>query len=1711
MGGVYTNDYQKNYMLTKARYNSNGRIWRSIVLAFWSGCFAGSLFGQGSGGEVVLQAEADHYVLGNDWLSVRLARSAAFDPAFPDYVPAPLQQVVYADGTAGSDQPVYLRSTAPPLTMSDTVLYQTPDSCAVRIRYTFDKPALYSSNNAFLEPEGPGYYQATFRMFKAEKVCMVLEESDFEVGYELRVSGGLSPDQGMYQGHFASSATDGYDINGDVYVRGENTGWNARVDLAYAGRKDFPMLARWNPWIVNSGWHWQLYDSAAGPGGNVFGIFDGRPSQLLGIRSSGVNVYTDAAGMDDIHAACADDVCHYVWQSDDRLLYKWVEADGSSQPEIVVAENLVHPFVFLNGNTVHILATDPRAAAGESLHLLSKSGTGPFTTHALDLDATITDPYVYGASHGTHDFILFQGTRDTGSGPVQTGFHLFAAPTNTQDFTWQDVLDDGLSWRSANRPDFKRTPDGSILLTYAANGYYGTFDRIPADSTRFVQTPFPPTQTVSIGTAIDPVSGHFFEATNDGRMRLVELQDTTVTAVHVTQLTVSIFDSQQERANRRSLACDTAGNCLATLETFQGGFYWYDGTTEAWSALTLPEWAATFPHHVHYNSTVDSFFVVGKYQGQLTRFRTKNGSDITLVEQFPASAVPVAGVKVNLTRVSPPYYFPDVRFEWCLFAGTKGTDLLPADQVQPIGQAMNRLSGLAEKLDAYQSVPLSMDSSYLTGALFKPQADLQALMAQIRTNNDLYDELVDIDPYFTGIMDAWRDDPGNPVATLAAYQSVLDYAQGLRAALTTGDGIYSHFHHYSLGSNEMQLQTMKIAGLLADDKLTPAQRDTLLQVSRLYCRIIWDQDFVPFVNETGLNFGTISQATTFALRRWFFCLIASESAEFSAFAAQIPGYLDISIADYVNESGAAKGSPHYLQPTMDQMILIGLQLRESGMGDVFATSVRLKYLADFLFHLKTPPSVRFQQYRKLVSLGDGAEESAAVFGLLATGFAETDPMLSRRLMYAYRNGRVRGSEFGYVTLSVNQQLPDTSWLNMRDGRFPGYLSTFRRGVGTPFETASWLVDGEWYSDHRNDDRGQVAMYALGAPLSLNFGSFYSPHMASAHQKNSLVTESMFPEWNSTTGQPFGLSDAAWYDSENRGFQAFEHSGHAAVHMTRNGDSWTRRFYQFQLQPELPVFILHDSVNSSVPFIWNFNFMAADSVQTPSGPVLPPSSFWSSQGGPQQLPRASDPIPLDTGFNRFDFQGQDWIAHPTGGIDWEVYLETAAPDAAVLCDVGHDFIPTPEKEEFLAANGVSSFSEKQVVLRAKGGGHFTTLILPYAKGQRPADLSVFQSNDTIHVELPGTFEFSTDLSFSSYSEPGGLVVHTSYVAAPKPFGDLVLAGGPMEVAIQPDTIRARVHGPVGIRRLTLPAGNWRPADPVAGVDFDGTAWSLPYAYADSLHNSYVGGAQEFVFVRTPRLAANVLLQGPFDPLTGWMHDSLRVRSLLPTTEPYSGLGFNTAGLGGGEEIPEPAVLDTSGGNAIVDWVWVEIRSKVSPATVLATRSALLQRDGDITGVDARWPLDFPELSQDSYHVAIRHRNHLAICTAEPVLFSFDSLTVLDFSLPDQETWGTHGRVVLANGALALRAGDGNGDGKVVFAGIGTDVTAVSAPVLTDPANSDFSTTWPLPGYHRADLNMDGVVIYDGTGTDVTLVSGTVLLFPENTVASPTLPVFEQLPN
>ncbi|HEY0977987.1 MAG TPA: zinc-dependent metalloprotease family protein [Flavobacteriales bacterium] len=222
----------------------------------------------------------------------------------------------------------------------------------------------------------------------------------------------------------------------------------------------------------------------------------------------------------------------------------------------------------------------------------------------------------------------------------------------------------------------------------------------------------------------------------------------------------------------------------------------------------------------------------------------------------------------------------------------------------------------------------------------------------------------------------------------------------------------------------------------------------------------------------------------------------------------------------------------------------------------------------------------------------------------------------------------------------------------------------------------------------------------------------------------------------------------------------------------------------------------------------------------------------------------------------------------------------------------------------------------------------------------------------------------------------------------------------------------------------------------------------------------------------RLGAKVFLDGPYEVATGRMADGLRTLGPVPTTEPYTALGFSQAAGGGGETVA-PAVLAVTGDNAVVDWIRLELRSATTPTTVLATRQALLQRDGDIVDVDGTSAVSFG-VGGGNYHVAVRHRNHLGCMTSAAMSLS-GTITTLDFTASAMATFGTDARKT--QGAVRLLwAGNALRDGILRYTGSAND----RDPILLRIGG--VVPTNEVVGYYVEDSNLDGRVRYTGTGND-----------------------------
>ncbi|MFZ1691715.1 MAG: hypothetical protein WAT74_00845 [Flavobacteriales bacterium] len=225
--------------------------------------------------------------------------------------------------------------------------------------------------------------------------------------------------------------------------------------------------------------------------------------------------------------------------------------------------------------------------------------------------------------------------------------------------------------------------------------------------------------------------------------------------------------------------------------------------------------------------------------------------------------------------------------------------------------------------------------------------------------------------------------------------------------------------------------------------------------------------------------------------------------------------------------------------------------------------------------------------------------------------------------------------------------------------------------------------------------------------------------------------------------------------------------------------------------------------------------------------------------------------------------------------------------------------------------------------------------------------------------------------------------------------------------------------------------------------------------------------------TARVGIRVMLEGPYS--TGQMNDALRNLPSFPLTEPFAAMGYAESGYVPGASI-HAGVLSTTGNNAIVDWVIVEMRPAASPSTIAATRAVLLQRDGDIVDLDGVSTVGFAGLAPGNYCVAVKPRTHLPVMLSPstPVAFG-DAPAVVDFTLSGTQVFDNDARKDIS-GVMVLATGDATFNEELKYVGNGND----RDPILLRVGGSMPSNA--VSGYWPEDVNMDGVVKYVGANND-----------------------------
>jgi hypothetical protein len=807
------------------------------------------------------------------------------------------------------------------------------------------------------------------------------------------------------------------------------------------------------------------------------------------------------------------------------------------------------------------------------------------------------------------------------------------------------------------------------------------------------------------------------------------------------------------------------------------------------------------------NAGNESANLFGFFQGKTSRLI--NGKIAGVALKTTPSAIGnneknMAEIEIFISRRGADNsFYPHKRFQWAVFVSTK-KDLLDPKLCQPIATELNRASGLATRIDQYASKPLQLVPQFYQGAIYLSQKKIELLIQRVKKDPEFYKYQLGIDPYSKTILDNWRW----PDSAKSYIKNIIEGANQLRQNYITGDGSYTAEYRYWTGARFFKSYATAISCLFADKTLIipQQQKKQLEQFVAMMARIMWDDDNVPLFDSAAVNFGPANMPVMYRNNgRIFFALLAANDPEFAKRANDIGKNFEQDIESAIYPNGPSFGTPHYTQPTIEPTLLSMLQLKQAGVVDYFKKENRIKNFVDFYSSLLTPPSVRFSGNRKLISFGDGSEESAALFALLGAGFEDTDTLLSNSLYHIFENGPRRLSIFFSIALTTDISHDHPATFKTASSNYCGYLSHLRSGLNTNNETALWILNGDGFYDHRNDDAGEISIYALKAPLSLSRSCFYYPAVTDARMRSVVVPEDIFPEWNKSS-QPVtqkSLTNRTWPSSDQSEFAVLGNSVISSSLMKMKDKEWYRRVVMISLKEDQPIILFYDSVNNSKPNIWSMPFMSEGGINTPVGIVIPTDKMYTNKDKFLQLPDATAEQKIVGGLNKFSFTGQNWSQklHSTGGINWDLYTISNNPSSFIVSQWSNNWQNSAEVSEFQQTNG-RPYSETQQILRIKSTTPFFHVLLPYFKGTSPYKNNVrLIGGDKINLPYNnGEITISENYYFYTSNDK---IVFASFSSQPATEKNITINGGMAEIEIEGDTIKIRVHGNTSKRFFVLP--------------------------------------------------------------------------------------------------------------------------------------------------------------------------------------------------------------------------------------------------------------------------------------------------------------------
>jgi len=800
-----------------------------------------------------------------------------------------------------------------------------------------------------------------------------------------------------------------------------------------------------------------------------------------------------------------------------------------------------------------------------------------------------------------------------------------------------------------------------------------------------------------------------------------------------------------------------------------------------------------------------------------------SGTGLFTLPAAQKGADPRAGLTIALYGRRPPARIvPQSRYQWGLFLGVKGADLAPAEAVQPIARQMNLHGGInLNKLHRLQVDYPDPAAGY--GSFYIDAAVVRRMIQRIRQDKEYY-RLLHGGTHASGaqqqLVDFWADTTGRKPRE--GLKNLCDSTAKTLNLLVHGNGILDKSMHYWEGGSAWLGNILWADQLLATGQLSAEEAATVKAIAVLLATLLLDDDHTPLGAAHGLNLGNANMPLQHNAMRAQAALFLAHHPMMKQRLGHIWPAAQDEIRASINQHGAHWSAVGYITTSQPLMATL-LALQNQGVVDPFRDETRLAKFAEFYMNLMTPPECRFGNPRKLLPIGDSSTCGDAVMGQLATGMARSNPALSARLMGAWRAmGCTHGTFYGSTLLSINQELPATQPV-LGDAAFPGYYSVLRYGCNSPAETAAWCVSGNFYGDHAHNDLGELILYALGAPLSVDWSGRYPSTKAGIYHSTVIEEKAFGHPWDredfvdpydpSASGGA-GISGHSGYvppaTASHEELLSFRSAGRTVSRFEYQGLVWHRTVTMLRANEDYPAILVADRFSgkgADQPKIFTLNLMADGPVSTPAGEMAPPRRSYDNplarEGHKRkQSPSAGPVFALKPGVNRLGFTGQAWPKHPAQGIDWDLFLINAEDQQAHLGNWANSWQPAGEQGEFKAANG-RPYEERQHILRVRGTGAFTALILPYRKGAKRADLRVEQEGANLRVSAGKETTFVGEGSYA-HSAPGTQIL-AAFTGQPAELAGLRIEGGPAEVTVTTSAATIVLHGPKGRRSVRVPGG------------------------------------------------------------------------------------------------------------------------------------------------------------------------------------------------------------------------------------------------------------------------------------------------------------------